>query len=319
MTAVAYPSAIARACSALDEVSVFRDLPDGYFRVVVRIIKKINLSRLAAPIVASRGTLANESGKSVETVGRAVKWLEDRGLIQRTQKARAGLRGSSSPLVPTLVLLEALLLTAPPRETMPALSESASGDTGTSAPSHQPSDQTPLNQHSKQPKGIQPQGGPFTRIGDISIPRELVWLHARQGLAPTAILALMRLARNAKQRLSDVVAMTRDYLLPLRGGNLFAYLRALLTRDKDYGYLARQADAQSQEDRKRARIEEKRRSLAGREFSTRDGKVIVFVETSGILTEIRDGRRAARPMDWAFVEAVDEGRLLPYCAREDES
>ena len=100
-----YPVAIQRACAALDESPVFRDLPDGYFRVVLRIIKKINLAQLAAPIVASRTTLARESGRSVEAVGRAIAWLEERKLITRAQKAQPGLRGSCAPITPTRRLL----------------------------------------------------------------------------------------------------------------------------------------------------------------------------------------------------------------------
>lgn len=112
MTVVVYPGAIARACSALDESPLFECLPDGYIRVVIRIVKKINLSRLSSPITASRETLAREAKKSLETVHRAVRWLESHAFIQRDQKARAGLRGSSSPIQPTQKLLDALLLTA---------------------------------------------------------------------------------------------------------------------------------------------------------------------------------------------------------------
>ena len=112
MTVVVYPGAIARACSALDESPLFESMPDGYIRVVIRIIKKISLSRLSSPITASRETLARESKKSLETVHRAVRWLEAHEFIQRDQKARAGLRGSSSPIKPTQKLLDALLLTA---------------------------------------------------------------------------------------------------------------------------------------------------------------------------------------------------------------
>lgn len=112
MTVVVYPGAIARACSALDESPLFESMPDGYIRVVIRIIKKISLSRLSSPITASRETLARESKKSLETVHRAVRWLEAHEFIQRNQKARAGLRGSSSPIKPTQKLLDALLLTA---------------------------------------------------------------------------------------------------------------------------------------------------------------------------------------------------------------
>ena len=112
MTVVVYPGAIARACSVLDESPLFESMPDGYIRVVIRIIKKISLSRLSSPITASRETLAKESKKSLETVHRAVRWLETHEFIQRDQKARAGLRGSSSPIRPTQKLLDALLLTA---------------------------------------------------------------------------------------------------------------------------------------------------------------------------------------------------------------
>ena len=109
---VVYPSLISRACAALDESPVFKDVPDGYLRVILRIVKKINLKRLNSPILASRATLAEESGKSVETVHRVVRWLEERGLVEREQRARQALRGSSSPLVPTQQLLDALLLSA---------------------------------------------------------------------------------------------------------------------------------------------------------------------------------------------------------------
>ena len=107
-----YPSGISRVVSAIDEIPAFKELPDGFLRIIVRIVKKINLRSPSNPIVASRNTLAEESGKSVETVHRAIRWLEEHGLIARDQKSRAGFRGSSSPLVPTPMLLEALLLTS---------------------------------------------------------------------------------------------------------------------------------------------------------------------------------------------------------------
>ena len=86
---VVYPSLISRACATLDESPMFKDAPDGYLRVILRIIKKINLKRLSAPILASRATLAEESGKSVETVHRVVRWLEEHGLVQREQRGHS--------------------------------------------------------------------------------------------------------------------------------------------------------------------------------------------------------------------------------------
>ena len=105
---VNYPYAIFRACSELPYQPAFSDMPDGYIRVVFRIIQKINLSKPTSEIFASRGTLAEESGKSLDSVHRVISWLEKKGFIQRERVARFGLRGSKSPLVPTLTFLQSL-------------------------------------------------------------------------------------------------------------------------------------------------------------------------------------------------------------------
>jgi hypothetical protein len=305
---VTYPSVIARACAAIDESPVFRDLPDGYFRVVVRIIKKLSIARPTAPIVASRSTLAAESGKSVETVQRVVKWLEDRGLVRREQKARAGLRGSSSPLIPTKALLDALLLspdTAPARQEPLSYPQDVTlSDVSTDVSI---SRVLPLSSPSEDSR----RAGAFTQVDHVKIPSDLVWLVTSQGLKATGVLALMRLAKAAKQRLSDVVSTTRRYLEGLRGRELFAYLRALLGKDRDYSWQVQDAAIAQQERIEQERIARKSLELEGRQFRTRDGKVSVTVESSGILTEIRDGRLTSRPMDKVFVDALDGGRLLP--------
>jgi len=312
MTVIVYPSAIARACSALDESIVFRELPDGYVRVVLRIIKKINLARPTSPIVASRGTLAEESGKSIETVGRVVKWLEDRGLVKRAQKAYAGLRGSSSPLTPTRALLDALLLTQSQSEQEPMdLPQKAAGANKVDQPQPSPvrsdgSISTELN----QPTGIQPGVGAFVRIQKVVIPSELAWLVTEQELRATGVLALMKLARQVNQRLSDVVTATRKYLVRLKGGELFAYLRALIGKDRDYGYLVREEVKVVRDIQQHQRIEEKAEALQGRQFTDRSGEIIVIVESRGILTEIRNGQRFCRHMDQLFLDAIEDGRLI---------
>ena len=107
---ILYPSLIHRACSLFDEWDFLKKQPDGFFRVILRIVKKINLKRPHAAVFAKRATLAIESGQSVQTVNRAIKWLEAEGFITRTKKAHRGLRGSSSPLVPTPKFLALLLL-----------------------------------------------------------------------------------------------------------------------------------------------------------------------------------------------------------------
>lgn len=295
-----YPSMIARACSALDESPLFRDMPDGYLRVIFRIIKKINLIRLNSPIVASRGTLAKESGKSVETVHRVVKWLEERGLVERIQKARAGLRGSSSPLVPTLKLLQALLLTDNThagKAPVVAPTQRVVQQTGTPVPSTAPDSRTQ-----------------FVTLGKLKLPADLAWLVHNQGLQGTGVLQLMKLAKQAKQRLSDVVGATKQYLEKLQGRELYAYIRALLGSNRDFGQRAQEAASGALERQQKSYLQEKAAAFAGRTFQSRDAKLLVTVDASGMLMEEREGRRAARPMCQSFIEAIEAGRLV---ARRD--
>lgn len=307
MTAVVYPSAIARACSALDEATLFRDMPDGYFRVLIRIIKKINLARLMAPIVASRATLARESGKSVETVHRVVKWLEERALVQRAQKARAGLRGSSSPLVPTPALLDALLLINAPAS--PADKARQSAGASLAPPAHGTG-----NKETATPAAAKPlasRSGAFVQFGAMKLPADLAWLVKEQGLKASGVLELMKRARLAQQRLSDVVASTRQYLQGLEGRSLYAYLRALLGKGRDFADKVRDNIGELKEQQEREYLRHKAEALSGRQFMSRDGGVHVLVDECGMLIETREGRRGARAMCQSFLDAIEAGRLMP--------
>ena len=287
-----YPSHIARACASLDESPLFKTMPDGYLRVLLRIIKKINLSCPFSPIFASRGTIAQESGKSIETVHRVVKWLEDSGLIEREQKARAGLRGSSSPLVPTRKLLDALLLSQAPQERSSAQAIKPTSHSSTRA---------------------QQMRSAFVRVGKATLPSDIAWLSTRNGLAPTGVLKLMSLAKKAKQRLSDVVAATAQYLEGLSGRALYAYIKALLSKDKDYGYVAKQAESEAEVERDQDYLKEKAEALDGRSFSNKDGSIQITVQ-EGVLMETRNGNRAVRMMCKSFLEALEAGRLRPSWA-----
>lgn len=290
MTSVTlYPGAIARACAVIDETPIFRDLPDGYLRVLVRIIKKISIARPTTPIVAARGTLARESGKSVETVGRVVRWLEERGLIERQQVARRGLCGSSSPITPTRALLEALHLCEPSARASQAVQAQ------TSSTQHAPTQPRPA----------------FIRLGEHSIPADLAFLHHDNALPVTGILALMRLARDSGKRLSDVVMATRRYLERLSGRSLFAYLRRLVLAERDFAAVAQEDLREHQSAQQRARLEHKALELKGRVFRSRDRRTLVVVEAAGRLRiDGNDGIRRYGRLDADFLEALDSGRLV---------
>ncbi|MFC7208320.1 hypothetical protein ACFQOZ_17975 [Comamonas endophytica] len=275
-------------------------MPDGYFRVIFRIIKKINLIRPNSPIVASRATIAQESGKSVETVHRVIRWLEDRALIERVQKARAGLRGSSSPLIPTSKLLDALLLT----------DRTHAGKTPVvmPAPRHATVSNIPTGASAEQGSAR------FESFGKLKLPADLGWLVRDNGLQSTGVLQLMRLAKQSKQRLSDVVGATRKYLEKLEGRQLYAYLRALLGRNRDFGPRAQAASSAALEQQVQDYLQEKAAAFAGQTFQNRDATLLVTVDACGMLLEERAGRRAARPMCQSFLDAIAAGRLI---ARRD--
>lgn len=297
---VVYPSLISRACAALDESQAFKDVPDGYLRVILRIVKKINLKRLDSPIVASRAKLAEESGKSVETVHRVVRWLEERGLVEREQRARPELRGSSSPLVPTKRLLDALLLSEEARASVKEVHQAK----GAKAPLREP--EIVANRDGTQPKI---QKSAFERVGNVRLPSDLVWLVKEQGMNCSGVLHLMKLASDAKQRLSTVVAATRKYLQVLQGRELYAYIRGLLSKGKDFGYRATEESRNSAELEQREYLKQKAQALAGRTFQNRDLSLLVKVDDSGFLIEVRNGQRAMRPFCKSFVDAIETGRL----------
>ena len=141
------------------------------------------------------------------------------------------------------------------------------------------------------------------------LPRDLTWLVKEQGMNCSGVLHLMKLAGKTKQRLSNVVAATRKYLQGLEGRELFAYIRALLSKGQDFGQRATEQARGNEQAQERAYLQQKAQDLAGRTFQNRDQTLVVTVEETGILMEVRNGQRAARPFCRSFLEAIEAGRL----------
>ena len=141
------------------------------------------------------------------------------------------------------------------------------------------------------------------------LPRDLAWLVKEQGMNCSGVLHLMKLAGKTKQRLSNVVAATQKYLQGLEGRELFAYIRALLSKGQDFGQRATEQAQGNEQAQERAYLQQKAQDLAGRTFQNRDQTLVVTVEETGILMEVRNGQRAARPFCRSFLEAIEAGRL----------
>ena len=246
--------------------------------------------------------LAGGSAWGLEAATGAVRWLEERGLVEREQRARPELRGSSSPLVPTKRLLDALLLSEAARASV----DEAHPNKGPKATAGEPSSVA-----NKSPARAANQETPFEfeRVGKVLLPRDLAWLVKEQGMNCSGVLHLMKLAGQAKQRLSTVVAATRKYLESLQGRELYAYLRALLGKGKDFGFRATEETRGAAETQEREYLKQKAQDLVGRTFQNQDQTLVVTVDDSGVLIEVRNGQRAARPFCRSFVEAIEAGRL----------
>lgn len=296
-----YPHHISRACSALDESPAFTAMPDGFIRVILRIIKKINLASPRSPIFASRSTIAAECGKSVETVQRAIRWLEFEGLVEREQIANPGKRGSKSPLTPTQKFLEAI-----------GLFEIDTSRGHISKPS--PGRQEPLTESvdvAKRSESKRPEGetrGNFIRIDGLAVPEDLAWLCKTHELPATGVLKLMRLAKEAKQRLSDVVGATKQYLEHLSGRQLYAYIQSLLGKGRDFGQVAREVAKAEETAETSEYLRSKAEIWEGRVFRNRDDSVVIRV-VEGVLQVTKNGQRSVAFLSEKFLDSVEAGRF----------
>jgi hypothetical protein len=154
----------------------------------------------------------------------------------------------------------------------------------------------------------------FVTLGKLKLPSDLAWLVQEQDMQATGVLQLMKLAKQVKQRLSDVVGATKKYLESLKGRELYAYLRALLHTNKDFGQRAEKAASDEFVQQQQNYLQEKAAAFSGQTFQSRDAKLMVTVDASGMLMQERAGQRTARPMCQSFLDAIAAGRLL---ARRD--
>ena len=298
-----FPYLITRACTALPHTSAFHAMPDGFLRIVLRIVQKIDLKSPYTGIFASRATIAEESGKSIDSVHRAVKWLEGNGFIERERRAFFGNRGSTSPITPTRSFLLALNLVD--QEGKPIAS--AQDRTGHPLRTKQVE---PPKSPSSPAESTKAGRSAFVKVGNALLPKELAWL-CEKGVSAFGVLALMRAAKDAQQRLSDIMLTARKYVEELPAREIFAYLRKLIGSGRDFGYSARK----SEEIEKTTKISEflanKLEAMEGRHYIGRKNNRTFCVE-GGVLYEVQpNGTRLVHIISEAFVEAIHNGRIVP--------
>lgn len=298
-----FPYAITKACTTLHHAPDFSALPDGFLRIVIRIVQKINLSKPFSSIFASRSTLAEESGKSLDSVHRAVKWLEDNGFIERQRKAKPGQRGSTSALNPTGKFLESLgILDSDVQSGRSPTTDSspASGFKRSNKPN--PAGGSPGN-------ASRGQNGDFVRVGSVSLPRDLVWL-CSSGLSTFGVLSLMRAARKANQKLSDIANYAKKYLADLGPRQTYAYLSKLVASGKDFAFLTKKDEISKEQEEKANYLQIKLAEMDGLRFKSKKTGATFYVD-QGIVRELASGGvTVVHQFSQAFVDAVHEGKLV---------
>lgn len=280
-----YPAAISRAICALDELPEFREMPEGFMRILVRIIKKIDLRKPESHIFASRSTLAAESGKSLEVVHRCVRWLVEQGFLSREQKQIEGRRGSRSPLSPTAKLLDVLMLSKEKRAQV---------------------------EEAKKASHPAPGANGFERVNGATLPADLAWLVKTGGMKATGVLQLMAMAKAAQLTLTQIVESAKDYLKPHKGSALYGYLRRLVSKGP-------QESVRKAAETKRQKAAAVRAQAARDQAEKMEGHLYRDTLTQaqvrvhpGAEIEVRerDGTLRRGPVTPSFLEAIEAGRLV---------
>jgi CTP-dependent riboflavin kinase len=311
----AYPLSVLRGCATVDELEAFREMPDGYLRVLLRLVKKIDVCSPTKPIFARRDTLATESGKSCETVGRALRWLEDHGFINRIQVTRKFLRGSDSHIHPTKKLIESLGFGH--QKTMP--NEQASNTPPVKNDRSLSALHKSINIHKQSHEPVDKSASPAKpkssiRFNGKTVPSDLAWLVEENRLKVTAVLCLMKLAKKGGKLLSDIVVVSREYLNRLHGHGLFAYIRTLIQQNKDFKFIREQEEAKNKVEQTTQQHHEllarKAQEWSGRVFRERTGDKTYQVRREGFIDVMQGGKfLVSYNLDLKFLEAFEAGSL----------
>lgn len=324
-----YPWVICRAVALVDDVPDFRLLPDSYCQILRRLIKKVGKDDGQRAIYAKRQTIAQESGKSVETVYRALREFESKGWIEhREKRAREGLIGSDSEIVFTRSLCDLLALPyeGKVQDRTPSIQPSVADDRSNNAIGisfkqsslkKQPAELSKLST-TQTAANTEATISKIVRIEGKSVPKELAWLVLERGLSLTGLFALMKRARANGKILSDVVECVSRYLSRLQGRDLFAYLNELVMLERDFAWEVKERrDKQVQQlhhETDRQRLAKATERLHGQWFISRKSGAILEVDGGWIrmlaFDESGQIRQSSKPIETAFIDAIEAGALV---------
>ncbi|CAN7778748.1 helix-turn-helix domain-containing protein [Cupriavidus necator] len=292
------PERILRAIALVYESDGLRALHITNRQVLATLIRfALNQKDPTSLAFIKKATIAQHLAISEATVYRALGALEDAGLIERERQQRTrtqlevvGRIGFTAKLLQCIGIAGRELGHPEPRTGTDVSRSSAACLAPVSG----------VNNPKQSSTKKHPRPRAFVQIDDRAVPIDLAPLVRDRELKASALFLLMRLAREAGQRLSDVVSAAGHALGLLRGRELFAYLKALVGKPIDYGHVVRTrraeedkrhaADARAAQDRLEvAQLIERYR---GRRVSAPGGRIYEVDSASIVITEA-NGRRSS--------------------------
>nr|WP_316157509.1 helix-turn-helix domain-containing protein [Cupriavidus sp. BIC8F] len=314
------PERILRAIALVYESDGLRALHITNRQVLATLIRfALNQKDPTSLAFIKKATIAQHLSISEATVYRALGTLEDAGLIERErqQRTRAQLEVVGR-IGFTAKLLQCIGLAG--RELGYPEPQTGSDESRSSSACLAPVSGVNNPKQSSTKKLSGPRE--FVQIHDRAVPIDLAPLVRDQELTTSALFLLMRLAREAGHRLSDVVSAAGHVLGPLRGRELFAYLKSLLGKPIDYSYVVQTRKAQEDERRATAaQAAQDRLEVAqlveryrGRRVSAPDGRIYEVDSASIVITEA-NGRRSSLGHDQARAWLIEMDRAATGLSR----
>ncbi|AEI83201.1 replication initiation protein RepA (plasmid) [Cupriavidus necator N-1] len=318
------PERILRAIALVYESDGLRTLHITNRQVLATLVRfALNQKDPSALAFIKKATIAQHLGISEATVYRALGALENAGLIERERQRRTraqlevvGRIGFSAKLLRCIGI-------ASPQFQSTVHVPARSDESRTSACLASVSG---VNKTMQSSTKKHPGSGSSLRIDGRAVPMDLAPLVRDQSLKMSALFLLMRLARTAGHRLSDVVSAAGNALGPLRGRELFAYLKSLLERPVDYGHVVRTRKLREDDERAaEARATQERQQIAelveryrGKRVSAPDGSTYEVDSASIVITDA-NGHRSSLAHDRARAWLIEldkvAGGLAPAVAQ----
>lgn len=317
------PRAIANAIVRVYEDKYFSKFHVSTKQVLSALIRYgLNLENVSQFIFIKKSTIAEIVGINEATVYRALSKLEELGLIEREAQNRTyfNLKIIGKIRITKLALevigvagyLKELAARAAKRALFGVAPKQSGDRAGASGEPSSGGHLTTLARVQdvnvltpKQSLQKQSERGLFKKLQGKSVPLDLAGLVENQGVSLFGLLQLMKLAKHSGKRLSDIVEVCRAALVPLKGRELYAYLRKLIAKDYDFSHVA----AQRAEDRRQAAekavakqlVEEQRQrnreAVRGKSYVLENGNVVRFTDLMVEFYSIKNQFLGSRPYE----------------------